>query len=185
MITDNFRNGAPMDRSNTTRDQFRYQQRGYAKYADIARLFGWQSLQDFHRTEHLAYMADGEGDGLDAVDSRILRLSIAAEADLTPLIHFWGVHPVDPLALQAAMVMHGLGVSPVVRDLLVRYADIAPADNEQFNAHYERVYPGRAAGGHPDYGNGWYNRWRDIWNESHGETIRTTIQNILNQYYPD
>jgi len=35
------------------------------------------------------------------VDSRILQLSLAAGADLTPLIHFWGVHPVNPTALTA------------------------------------------------------------------------------------
>ena len=47
MITENFRNGKPMDKSNTTLDEFRYQARGYAKYADIARLFGWQALKNF------------------------------------------------------------------------------------------------------------------------------------------
>ena len=41
MITENFRNGNPMDKSNTTLDEFRYQARSYAKYADTARLFGW------------------------------------------------------------------------------------------------------------------------------------------------
>jgi hypothetical protein len=184
MITDNFRNSAPMDRSNTTRDQFRYQQRGYAKYADIARLFDWDALRNFYHQEHLDYMADVPSDGLDPVDSRILRLSIAAEADLTPLIHFWGVHPVDAEALQAGMVMHGLGVSPAVRDQLVRYADIAPADNVEFNAHYERVYPGRPPGGHPDYGTGWYNRWRDVWAEAHATEVRAAIQRLLDQYYP-
>ena len=53
MITENFRNGNPMDNSNTTLDEFRYQQRGYAKYGDIARLFGWQALKDFFYQENL------------------------------------------------------------------------------------------------------------------------------------
>lgn len=43
MITPNFRAGKEMDRSHTVLDAFRYQHRGYAKYADIVRLFGWQA----------------------------------------------------------------------------------------------------------------------------------------------
>ncbi len=129
-------------------------------------------------------MAGADGDGLDPTDSRILRLSVAAGIDLTPLIHFWGIPPVEPVALQAAMVENDLGVGPAVRDLLVRYADLAPADNAAFNAHYERVYPGRPAGGHPDYGTRWYNRWRDVWDESHGTAVRAALQVLLETYYP-
>ena len=33
-------------------------------------------------------------------DDRTLRLSKVAEWDLTPLIHFWGIHPEDPVALK-------------------------------------------------------------------------------------
>ena len=42
MITDTFQAGEEMNHSNTEHDEFRYQHRGYAKYADIVRLFGWE-----------------------------------------------------------------------------------------------------------------------------------------------
>ena len=39
MVTPNFQSLTEMDYSNTEYDEMRYQHRGYAKYADIARLF--------------------------------------------------------------------------------------------------------------------------------------------------
>jgi hypothetical protein len=184
MITQNFRDSLPMDKSNTTKDQFRYQQRGYAKYADIVRLFDWQVLRDFYHQEHLDYMEDVASDGLSAVDSRILRLSMAAGADLTPLIHFWGVHPEDAAALQEQMATHDLGASTEVRDQFLYYATIAPANNGAFKAHFDEVFPGMPSGGDPDYGKGWYNEWTDVWDETHGDEILGAIQGLLDLYYP-
>merc|ERR1712038_659945 len=54
MITANFRDGAEMDYSNTAHDEFRYQDRGFAKYADITRLFGWEAFTVFYHRENLA-----------------------------------------------------------------------------------------------------------------------------------
>ena len=196
MITENFRNGNPMDHSNTTLDEFRYQQRGYAKYGDIARLFGWQALKNFFKQENLDYndrtptcfnenCLFSYSDGLDSVDSRILRLSKAAGADLTPLIHFWGIHPDNSTALAQAITATDLDNSTIVRDKLVYYAGIAPTNNAQFNTHFETVFPGRPSDcASPNYGCGWYNVWRDKFNESHGTQIKTRIQSLLTQYFP-
>ncbi len=184
MVTDNFRAGREMDRSNTTKDEFRYQARGYAKYADIYRIFGWQPLRDFFRQEHLDYMKGTPSDDLEAVDSRILRLSVAAKADLTPLIHFWGVHPVEPAALKQKLAELGIKPSAAVRGHLARYKTIAPKNNADFNTHYERVYPGRPSGDNPDYGEGWYNAWRDRFNGDHATQIQTQVDRVLELYYP-
>ena len=193
MITENFRNGNPMDNSNTTLDEFRYQQRGYAKYGDIARLFGWQALKDFFYQENLDFNAGKLTcfespvclDGLAQVDSRILRLSKAAGADLTPLIHFWGVHPDNTTALAQAITAAGLDNSTIVRDKLVYYAGIAPTNNAQFNTHFETVFPGRPSNcASPHYGCGWYNVWTEKFNESHGTQITTSMQNLLTKYFP-
>ena len=196
MITENFRNGNPMDNSNTTLDEFRYQQRGYAKYGDIARLFGWQALKKFFKQENLDFNAGKLTcfespvclDGLAQVDSRILRLSKAAGADLTPLIHFWGVHPDNSTALAQAITAAGLDnstISSIVRDKLVYYAGIAPINNAQFNTHFETVFPGRPSNcASPHYGCGWYNVWTDKFNESHGDNITTRMQSLLSQYFP-
>ena len=42
MISRNFKQGKEMDRSRSEHNQMRYQQRGYAKYVDFVRLFGWE-----------------------------------------------------------------------------------------------------------------------------------------------
>ena len=79
--------GNPMDSSGSEHNEFRYQYMGYAKYADIARLFGWEVMQRFHYQENLdanagiIYTTNRE-----FTDSRTLRLSIAAGVDITPLI---------------------------------------------------------------------------------------------------
>ena len=88
MITENFRNGNEMDHSNTESDEFRYQHRGHAKYADIARLYSWQVMSDMYYQEHMDINIGNLGPGPTLADSdeRTLRFSIAAGEDLTPLI---------------------------------------------------------------------------------------------------
>jgi hypothetical protein len=179
MATDNFRAGRPMDRTNSENNEMRYQARGYAKYADIYRIFGWQPLRDFFRQEHLDFMAGTPSDGLDAIDSRILRLSVAAGADLTPLIHFWGMHPVNPEALKQKLAERGIKPSEKVRAHLARYKTVAPKNNADFNAHHDRVYPGQPAGA-----NDWYKAWRKDFSETHGVQIQAEIDRLLQLYYP-
>ena len=184
MVTVNFGNAAEMNHSNTTKDEFRYQKRGYAKYADIARLFGWKALLDFYAQENLDYNAKTPSDGLSAVDSRILRLSVAVGADITPLIHFWGIHPVEPARLKAQIAAKGLGASLAVKALLVRYRTLIPANNLAFDAFFETVFPGKPAGDSPDYAAGWYQVRRTQWNEGTAQKAAGTIDGLLALYFP-
>lgn len=130
-ITPNFRNGREMDRSHTELDEFRYQHRGYGKYADIVRLYGWGTFSGYHENEQLSFNAAKERHGAERVtelgpwsfwrdyeynlgtgwhshghgvmsDTRTLRWSVTAGHDIRPLIHFWGIHPVDPSRLANA-----------------------------------------------------------------------------------
>ena len=55
------------------------------------------------------------------------------------------------------MLVQELAVGPDVQAQLIRYEDLVPMNNGAFNVHYDRVYPGRPAGGHPDCETGWYN----------------------------
>jgi hypothetical protein len=184
MTTVNFGNAAEMDYSNTTKDEFRYQQRGFAKYADIARLFNWKALTDFYLQENLDYNAKTPSDGLNAVDSRILRLSVAAGADLTPLIHFWGIHPVEPAKLKAAIAAKGLASSMAVKNQLLRYRTLIPANKMAFDAFFNVVFPGMPAGNSPDYGPGWYQVRRTQWNESLALKATGTIDGLMALYFP-
>lgn len=109
MVTENFRKGNPMDVSRGQTNEMRYQHRGYGKYVEIASLFGWKALGDFWHSVNVDYLKGIEyRRNFDPTDSRIVRMSKQAGVDLTPLIHFWGVHPKDSAKLKEAMNENGL-----------------------------------------------------------------------------
>ena len=186
MVTPNFRAGKPMDISNTTKDEVRYQHRGYAKYVEVAALFGWSALDKFYLQKNLDFITPVASDGLSEIDSRILKMSKAAGADLTPLIHFWGVQPVDGALLAKAMSAAGLKPSAAIYDRLVKYQSIIPLDNAAFTAH-AKVLLGKSvitAGASPDYGEGWYFDWLPQYGVSHGKAAQVAMAGILHKYFP-
>lgn len=189
MVTVNFREGNEMDKSNTEMDEMRYQHRGYAKYADIARLYGWQVLQDFYHEEHLYYEEFGNNDSVNDLsqkDDRTLRLSISAGVDLMPLIHFWGIHPDDETALRNKIQENELPKCPKIFNLLSTYGSIIPMSNAEFIDHFDEVWPGKVGAtdcDSPLFGCGWYNEWRNVYNETHGSAAFDQIQNLLDKYF--
>jgi len=186
MVTENFRNGKSMDISNSQRNEVRYQHRGYAKYVEVAKLFGWKALEDFWHSVNLDYLKGIEYPrNSDPTDSRILRMSRTAGADLRPLIHFWGIHPKDNDALKKAMVKEGLNPSPLIYERLIHYKTLIPMNNAEFAQHAKIVNPrGIRKGRNPLYGEGWYYAWLPKYNESHGTAAQTALQNILDLYFP-
>ena len=185
MVTPNFRAGNPMDISNTTKDEVRYQQRGYAKYVEMAALFGWESIDSFYRKENLDFIAQTPSDTLSEVDSRILRLSRTAGADLRPLIHFWGVHPKNAAVLKTAIEAENLQPSKLICDRLTHYKEILPANNAEFLVHANAFFGGSIPpGGDPDYGSGWYNIWKTQYDSTLGTLGKQAMQNIIDLYFP-
>jgi uncharacterized protein (TIGR02145 family) len=186
MVTHNFRAGNPMDISNTTKDEVRYQHRGYGKYIEIAALFGWEALENYYHQVNLDYMNGVPPGPLGQVDDRILKLSMAAGVDLRPLIHFWGVHPEDSAALALAIDSNNLQPSPLICNRLVHYQSIIPMNNAQFNEHALVYFNGPVPpGGDPDYENGWYNVWLPLYNNSHGDSAVAALQKIIYTYFPN
>ncbi len=186
MVTPNFRAGKAMDISNTTKDEVRYQHRGWAKYIEVVALFGWSALDNFYAQENLDHVAPVPSDGLSATDSRIFRMSKAAAADLTPLIHFWGVQPTNSALLRQAIAAAGLKPSAAIFDRLVTYQSIIPLDNAAFAAHAKR-FIGKSvitAGASPDYGEGWYYVWLPTYNATHGAAAQAAMANIVQTYFP-
>jgi len=186
MVTENFRKGNPMNISNSQRNEVRYQHRGYGKYVEIAKLFGWKALNDFWHSVHLDHLKGIEyRRNSDPTDSRILRMSRTAGADLRPLIHFWGIHPEDNEALKTAMEAEGLKLSPLIYDRLVHYKTVIPMDNAGFASHAKIVNPrGMRAGRNPLYGEGWYYTWLPKYEKSHGVAAQAALQEIIDLYYP-
>ena len=185
MVTPNFRAEKPMDISNTTKDEVRYQQRGYAKYVEIAALFGWSVIDSFYKKEQLDFIAGVPNDGLPEIDSRILRFSRVAGADMRPLIHFWGVQPSDSAQLKTLIDAEKIKPSKAICDRLNHYKSIIPLDNAQFVAHANAFFGGSVpSGGDPDYGEGWYNIWMPQYDASHGALAQKAMQNIITRYFP-
>ena len=110
-----------------------YQLKGHAKFADIARLFGWQVLNDYWHQMVLEGINKNNSPFSD--DDRILRLSIAAGVDLRPLLHFWGKPPLDPSALEAAIAAENLQPSTDIYNALVHYKSLIPANNAAFQTY--------------------------------------------------
>jgi len=186
MVTPNFRAGNPMDISNTTKDEVRYQQRGYAKYIEMAALFGWELIDSFYKQEQLDFINQVPDDGLAEKDSRIIRFSRIAGADLRPLIHFWGIQPADSAALRSLIEADDLRPSKLICDRLTHYQSIIPLDNAAFEAHAKAFFGGSVpSGGDPDYGSGWYNVWLPMYNETHGAMAVQAMQDIIDLYYPE
>jgi Peptidase M60, enhancin and enhancin-like/N-terminal domain of M60-like peptidases len=186
MVTPNFRAGKAMDISNTTKDEVRYQHRGWAKYVEIAALFGWDKLSGFYKQENLDFSMSVASDGLSAVDSRIFRMSKSAGVDLTPLIHFWGVQPVDRVKLANAISAAGLTSSALIYDRLQRYRSEIPLDNTAFTNHAKTFLAKTTitTGASPDYGEGWYFYWLPLYDASHGAQAQAAMSDILNRYFP-
>jgi N-terminal domain of M60-like peptidases/Peptidase M60, enhancin and enhancin-like len=184
MVTVGFGSGLEMNRSGTVKDEFRYQARGYAKYADIAAIFGWKALTDFYDQENLNAMSPKPSDSLTSEDNRILRLSVAAKADITPLIHFWGIQPDNPIALKAAITAKGLASSPAIKAKIQFYRTLIPADAPAFLTFFNTIYPGMPAGQSPDYAEGWYHVRKTQWNAAEAQKARNVIDAILLKYYP-
>ena len=136
MVTKKFRDGVPMTYAESS-----YQHRGHAKYVDIAKLFGWQAIDAYHAKENAVHRGDAvaaeKAWGLKGDDARILKWSIAAGKDLTPLIHFWGVQPsvVGAATLSSAISAAGLKPSAAVYNRLKTYEALIPVDSNSFKAH--------------------------------------------------
>ena len=190
MVTDNFRAGNEMSHTNKPGDEFKYQHRGYGKYVEIVDLFGWSALDNFWKDANEDYMGARafwtEDYNNDPVDSRILRLSKAAGADLRPLIHFWGIQPVDAAQLKADIEAAGLQPSRAIYDKLVHYKSIVPEDNDAFRAHAYVVYPnGPSSNVNPLLTEGTYYTWMSEYDESYGNAGKAAVQAIIDLYFPD
>ncbi len=187
MVTENFRTGKPMDISNSPKNEVRYQHRGYGKYVEIANLFGWEVLEKFWHSVHVDYMNGiTYNRNSDPTDNRILRLSKAAQVDLTPLIHFWGIPPENPAELKQAIQKAGLQPSPAIYNQLIHYKSIIPMDAKAFADHARIVYPKglQAKNSNPNFGVGWYQSWLPKYQRSHGEAAQKALQTILDTYFP-
>ena len=109
-----------------------YQPQGHAKYADIARLFGWGGLSNFWY-----YHNDKDDKGQSystSTDTLILQLCKSVGRDARPMLHFWGIHPVSPATLSNCISAARLKVTVEVYDRIVQYQALVPTNNATYQS---------------------------------------------------
>ena len=182
-----------------------YQLKGHAKFVDIALMFGWQAVNDFHKAMTDAYEFTGVKPTYSD-DDLILLMSEAVGEDCTPLFHFWGIHPQDPTALAAAITAANLPQSNKIHDRLAYYRTLVPADLSEFQTFADAWYEGppsingawqeREHTRQYDTTNYWeLNFWTyagtdpnqldgEVYNPATAARIRAKIDSLLTQYFP-
>lgn len=187
MVSNTF--GSERDISNTTTDEVRYQHRGYGHYFEIVNMMGWCPLRNFWRQEYIDFQ-NGIDHGINEqdTDSRIIRMSQAAQADLRPLFHVYGILPQDAAAVEAALQAVNIPQSLAVYNRLQAYFDLIPANNAEFIEYALSVYTDLYTNGpteDPNYGVGWHYLKSLTYDANEAQERTAILQAILNQYFPN
>jgi hypothetical protein len=174
---------------NSTTNEVRYQHRGYGHYFEIVNMLGWCPLRNFWKQESIDF-ENGIDHGINDQDNdgRILRMSVAAQADLRPLFHVFGILPQDSVALQDTLTQSGVLPSLTIYNRLQNYFNLIPADNAAFVNYALSVYPNLYTEGptaDPDYGVGWHYLKSLTYNSDEAQNRANILQSILNIYYPN
>ena len=174
---------------NSTTNEVRYQHRGYGHYFEIVNMLGWCPLRNFWKQESIDF-ENGIDHGINDQDNdgRILRMSVAAQADLRPLFHVFGILPQDSVALQDTLTQSGVLPSLTIYSRLQNYFNLIPADNAAFVNYALSVYPNLYTEGptaDPDYGVGWHYLKSLTYNSGEAQNRANILQSILNIYYPN
>jgi hypothetical protein len=203
MTRDNFRNGLPTDSEET-----KYQHRGHAKFADIARLLGgsMEYMDAFMFDEHARWEAEGLGIGKEDIgnnywnkvsnttffpgeladhtyESRTLRFSMKAGQDLTPLLHFWGVHHSNYTLLKELHVARGLHPSQEQMDLILKYKSLIPKDATALEALRHEIWV-------PDITRKCTHGCSElvdrvaVWNQTMVDQAESVVDDILQMFWP-
>ena len=197
MISPNFREGNQMQFDSGALNEFNYQQRGYAKYIDIIRLFDWNAIEDLYSGindsyDNGTYEYSGNVNYVPA-DSHTLRLSKATGYDMRPLMHFWGIHPDDFELSEQYVTDNNLKQSTAIYDVLQYYKTIVLSDNSSFKEFGLNDYTEESILSYVnpnDYSPLWYNQgflssWWDIYDETHAAQTLTVLQDIIDLYFPE
>jgi len=187
MVSNTF--GSARDISNTTTDEVRYQHRGYGHYFEIVNILGWCPLRNFWKQEYIDF-ENGIDHGINDQDNdgRILRMSVAAQADLRPLFHVFGILPQDAAALQDTLTQSGVLPSLAIYNRLQDYLDLIPEDNAAFVNYALSVYPNLYTDGpidDPNYGVGWHYLKSLTYDAAEAQSRTNILQSIISLYYPN
>jgi len=178
MMCDNFVSGTAMQQNEKE-----YQLKGHAKFVDVARIFGWEKLNQYNYSFTNDYEVNGTR-GSNNVDSHLLRMAKSVGADIRPLFDFWGVPPLNNSTLGAAIAAANLQPSAAIYNKLVYYKSLIPTDNAAFRTFASNWW-GRQpllTGGAEESSHA--ARW-DNYNPSTAAATAARAQAIINLYFPN
>lgn len=177
MMCDNFLNGIAMEGVEK-----QYQLKGHAKFVDIARMFGWEKLNDHYYSFNVDY--ENNVTIPTDVDSLLLRLSRNVGVDIRPLFHLWGVPPINNTTLGAAIAAANLPASVAIHNTLVKYKSLIPANNAAFRT-FASSWWGRQPllTGYTEENNH-ARRW-DTYDAASAAATGNRAQQIINLYFPN
>ncbi len=172
---------------NATTNEVRYQHRGYGHYFEIVNILGWCPLRNFWRQEFIDTENGADYDIQDA-DLRSVRMSVAAQADLRPLFHVFGILPQDSIVMQDTLDQIGIAPSLSIYNRLQDYFDLIPEDNDAFVDYALFVYPNLYTDGptaNPDYGVGWHYLKSLTYDATEAQQRTGILQGIVDLYFPN
>jgi len=187
MVSNSF--GTERNIANATTNEVRYQHRGYGHYFEIVNMLGWCPIRNFWKQEFID-TENGEDYGINNqdIDLRTVRMSVAAQADLRPLFHVFGILPQDSTALQDTLAQIGIQPSLTIYNRLQAYFDLIPADNAEFIDYALFVYPNLYTDGpneNPDYGVGWHYQKSLTYDAAEAQERTDILQSIVDLYFPN
>ncbi|MGK0316572.1 MAG: hypothetical protein ACI86M_002807 [Saprospiraceae bacterium] len=186
LVADTFHEGDPRNTCGCTKNEVRYQHRGYAHYVDIVELYGWEALEKFWQSESdAADMGNPFPVNNQEQDDRIFRMSKAAGVDLRPLFHFWGIHPNNQEALAQLMEDNNLALPMSIKSKLHQYRDLIPSNYDEFVEFGNELNPNFLdySGTQFDFGAGWYQLTAETYDETKASKIEQALSDIIILYY--
>ncbi len=178
-----------------------YQPQGHAKFADLARLFGWDGLNDFWY-----YYNDKDDKGQtysEATDDLLLQLCKSYGKDLRPMMHFWGTFPTaaaDVTSLRNSITAARLKAPVEIYDRILQYKALIPTNNATFRTWCTSWWGGTAPsitgyGVEREHARQWSTTLQngtapqtrfpnEIYNEAAAAEVHARVQEILDLYYP-
>lgn len=164
-----------------------YQPQGHAKFTDLARLFGWEGINNF-----FYYYNDREDRGLTSPeddDSLTLQLCKAYGKDILPMFHFWGVPPVNATTLGNNITTLKLKRPVEIYDRIMEYKAQIPATKAAYSTFMSSWYGGPPSSSgftvEREHAEQLNNNQNTEYTATSATRINARVQEILNLYYPN
>ena len=183
IVTENFRTNDRMYEEQSSplesKNQLQYQPRGWAKYADIAELFGWDALSSVNAQFYKAGLEQSSSvcswrGFVVGRDAYIRAASEAIGVNMTPLFHFWGINPSDELAAE----LQSYPRSPKILARLLEYKEhVAPKTIDDFKIYHDS-FPTE------DYQFPRYEKYLMEFDEQFSQDILAQFDFLIETYFP-